>query len=201
MNGKKYLVTYILIEMDQEYKLLESQVRSTYGRVIYSHKTHEKCADILNDQAKTFKITEICLSALTTSSILAVILMEEQLIEIAAAIISTILLFLNLYAKEFNLLAIGERHTNTALVLLEIRDQILSLLIDIRIAKKNLNELMIERDGLNQKLVDTYKGAPRTNSKAYNKASQALKENEEFTFSDAELNDFLPDYLKNNENP
>ena len=26
---------------------LEGQLREQYGRVVYSHKTHEKCADIL----------------------------------------------------------------------------------------------------------------------------------------------------------
>lgn len=28
-------------------KILEGQLRESFGRVVYSHKTHEKCADIL----------------------------------------------------------------------------------------------------------------------------------------------------------
>ena len=30
-----------------ELSILEGQLRECYGRTVYSHKTHEKCADIL----------------------------------------------------------------------------------------------------------------------------------------------------------
>ena len=34
-------------EIDDYRRILEGQLRECYGRVVYSHKTHEKCADIL----------------------------------------------------------------------------------------------------------------------------------------------------------
>jgi hypothetical protein len=51
---------------------------------------------------------------------------------------------------------------------------------------------------LNEQLVNTYKGAPKTINKAYSMASKALKENEEFTFSDGEIDKFLPESLRRN---
>ncbi|MEH0992030.1 hypothetical protein V7J87_28835, partial [Klebsiella pneumoniae] len=33
--------------MNEDRLILEGQIRECYGRVVYSHKTHEKCADIL----------------------------------------------------------------------------------------------------------------------------------------------------------
>ena len=32
--------------MSEQKVLLESQIREIYGRVVYTHKTHEKCADV-----------------------------------------------------------------------------------------------------------------------------------------------------------
>ena len=46
--------------------------------------------------------------------------------------------------------------------------------------------------GLQVKLSKTYKGSPRTFYAAYAKAQTALKQNEELTFSDAEIDAFLP---------
>jgi hypothetical protein len=45
---------------------------------------------------------------------------------------------------------------------------------------------------LQNKLTKTYKGSPRTFSKAYKDAQKALKVNEELTFTDKEIDAFLP---------
>ncbi len=66
----------------------------------------------------------------------------------------------------------------------------------IRIGNKSIEQLQTIRDNLNEQLVNTYKGAPKTINKAYSLASKALKENEEFTFSDAEIDTFLPESLR-----
>jgi len=54
--------------MKEEFKLLESQIREIYGRVVYTHKTHEKSADILKRRNNYFKHLEIILSAITCAS-------------------------------------------------------------------------------------------------------------------------------------
>ena len=53
--------------------ILESQIREIYGRVIYTHKTHEKCADVLKTRHDWIKFAEIALSAATTTSVLVVL--------------------------------------------------------------------------------------------------------------------------------
>ncbi len=45
-------------------------------------------------------------------------------------------------------------------------------------------------------LSKTYKGSPRTYSKAYSVAQKALQINEELTFSDEEIDNFLPTPLR-----
>lgn len=181
--------------IEQKY-LLESQIREIYGRVIYTHKTHEKCADILKKRSDCLKFIEIALSSLTTTSILFVLLGDGSIFQFIAALFSTALLGLTLYSKDFNLLAIAEKHKQAALNILEIREKLLSLLVDIRIGNKDIESLQLTRDNLNKELINTYRGAPKTISQAYAMASRALKENEEFTFSDVEIDKFLPENLR-----
>ena len=182
--------------MREQEKMIESQVREIYGRVVYTHKTHEKCADLLKDRSDCLKIIEILLSALTTTSILVIIFGDGCLFQFLAALFSTILLCLSLYSKDFNLLALAEKHKQAALDVLEIREELLSLLVDIKIGNKPIEHFQTKRDELNARLVNTYRGAPKTINKAYQIASKALKENEEFTFSDEEIDKFLPESLR-----
>ena len=93
-------------------------------------------------------------------------------------------------------MALAEKHKQAALDILEIREKLLSLLVDIRIGNKDVSEYQLERDRLNEQLVTTYRGAPKTINKAYKIASRALQKNEEFTFSDEEIDKFLPESLK-----
>ena len=184
--------------MNAQNKLIESQIREIYGRVVYTHKTHEKCADLLKSRSDILKFIEITLSALTTTSILVVLIGDGRFFQIIATIFSTALLVLTLYSKDFNLLAIAENHKQAALNILEIREELLSLLVDIKIGNMEVELLQQKRDELNKQLVNTYRGAPKTINKAYQIASRVLKENEEFTFSDEEINKFLPESLRKN---
>ncbi|WP_445299886.1 hypothetical protein [Microcoleus sp. AT3-D2] len=45
---------------------------------MWTHKTHEKCADIYAAQLKALKTTEIVLSALTTTSLLTSIFVAQR---------------------------------------------------------------------------------------------------------------------------
>ena len=164
--------------------------------MVYTHKTHEKCADVLKNRSDGLKLAEILLSAATTTSVLVILFGDGKIFQFIAALFSTALLALTLYSKDFNLLAIAEKHKQAALDILEIREQLLSLLVDIRIGNKEIKQLQQIRDELNEKLINTYRGAPKTINKAYQIASKALKENEEFTFSDPEIDKFLPESLR-----
>ncbi|EKN7697690.1 hypothetical protein PYR42_004520, partial [Salmonella enterica subsp. enterica serovar Enteritidis] len=48
--------------------ILEGQLRECYGRVVYTHKTHEKCADILQKKLGCMKNLQLVLLAITTGS-------------------------------------------------------------------------------------------------------------------------------------
>ena len=52
-------------------RILEGQLRECFGRVVYSHKTHEKYVDILLSRLSTIKLWQIILSAIATGGFIA----------------------------------------------------------------------------------------------------------------------------------
>jgi hypothetical protein len=177
-------------------KIFEGQLRECFGRVVYSHKTHEKCADILIDQLSKIKLAQMILSALTTGGFIMAIASDEKWGNIAGVIISTILLIINAYTKDYDLGELAQKHKQSANDLLLIRENYISLITDIRMQETPIEKLQEKRDEILSELSAIYSGAPSTNYKAYKKAQEALKQGEDMTFSDDEIDAFLPKELK-----
>lgn len=176
-------------------KTLESQLREMYGRAAYTHKTHEKMADIYVLRYRIIKSVEIWLSALATGSLLLAVFGDSREGMIVGAVLSTVLLGLTLYFKEAGLGEQAQKHTVVASKLWGVREALLSLLVDMNDGRE-MEEVRSERDRLNSALEDIYKGAPRTSSKAYSDAQQALKVSEDLFFTDDELDKLLPKKLR-----
>jgi len=175
---------------------LIAQLRECYGRVAYSTKAHEKCADIYHQRLGRLKLWQIILAAVTTGGLITTIFGEAGVATIIAAITSTILLALNTYTKEHDLGELAQKHANAASDLWDIRESYLSLLTDLVAHDADLAHIREERDRLQEALKNAYQGAPRTITKAYKLAQEALKINEELTFSDAEIDNLLPEALR-----
>jgi len=180
--------------------IIVAQIRECFGRVIYSHKTQEKCADIVFKIHKNLKLAQILVSAVVTTSLLLKIFGDNQISLFVAAILSTILFGISMYMKDYDLGEIAQKHTNSANELWDIRETYLSLLIDIKANQLSVNQVLNQRDILQKRLANVYSGSPRTNYKAYKEASKALKINEELTFSDKEIDAFLPKELHRTNN-
>ena len=77
-----------------------------------------------------------------------------------------------------------------------IREKYLSLITDLRMGEKPIEALQKERDDLLNELHSVYSGAPSTTYQAYKKAQEALQQFEEMTFSEKEIDAFLPKELR-----
>lgn len=183
-------------------QILEGQLRESFGRVVYSHKTHEKCADILISLHNKIKISQIVLSALVTGGLISSLFEFEFLMPwkqigiFVTVILSTALLVLNSYTKDYDLGAIAQKHRQAGSDLWMVREKYLSLLIDLRTKAISCDEIRTRRDNLIEELHAVYQGAPSTNWRAYRAAQKALRELEDMTFSDDEIDAFLPKELK-----
>lgn len=174
---------------------LEGQLREMYGRAAYTHKTHEKMADGYICHYRHIKTVEIALSAVAASSLLIAVFGDSKIATIIGAVLSTIQLGLTLYFKEATLGEQAQKHTAVGSKLWGVREALLSLLVDMHDGRP-VEEVRSERDRLNALLEDIYKGAPRTNNKAYAAAQRALKTDQELFFTDEELNHMLPKRLR-----
>ena len=72
---------------------LEGQLRECFGRVVYSHKTHEKNAEIFIKRLSRIKFWQIVLSAITTGGCILVLLGAGLIGSIIASILSALRLF------------------------------------------------------------------------------------------------------------
>lgn len=175
---------------------LEAQLRENYGKIVYSHKTQEKCADILTVRNNWIKNLQIILSALITTGLLVRVFKGQEWALIVSIILSAIQFGFTSFLKEYNLGETIQKHSTAALELFDIREKYLSLLTDLK-ANLLTPDLIIERrNELHEDLSKTYKGSPRTFSKAYKEAQNALQLNDELTFTDEEIDKFLPNVLR-----
>ncbi len=183
-------------DLSTSIQVLEGQLRECFGRVVYSHKTHEKCADILQQRLSRLKLLQIVLSVITTGGFVSVLFGVETIGSIIASAVSAALLGLNIYMKGEDLGALVRNHRETASEIWLIREKYQSLITDLVIGEKASEAIQEKRDLLMENLHSVYSSAPRTTYKAYKKAQQALKYSEDMTFSDEEIDAFLPSELK-----
>lgn len=138
------------------------------------------------------KTAQIVLAALSAGGFLATIAGIGFAGQLAGVIVSTVLLAVNAYTKDYDLGEIAQKHKHAAADIWLIRERYLSLLTDIMIGERSLSDLQTTRDDLTTSLHAVYRGAPCTTPRAYTKARDALQVVEELTFSDKEIDEFLP---------
>jgi len=184
------------IEAQEKQSELVFQIRELYGRVTYTHKVHEKCADIYFRRSHTMKIVQIVLSALTTGSLLLAIFGDGKIGTLIGAAFSTGLFGLNLYLKDFDFGELSQKHIAVAARLWNIRELYLSLITDLTTGKISSKKAMEKRDSIQEQLSSIYLNSPRTINQAYEQAQKALKIEEEMTFSCEEIDRLLPEALR-----
>src|SRR5438094_6410151 len=146
-SGGKYLELTSRSNGDSAARhVLEGQLRESYARVVYSHKTHEKCADILLARQSTIKLWQIILSALTTGGFISTFFGSGNVGAAIGVVLSTALLVLNAYTKDYDLGELAQKHRQAANDIWLIRERYLSLLTDIASGSKTIESLQQERD-------------------------------------------------------
>lgn len=173
---------------------LESQIREAYGRIVYTETCHYKKISRLHKLNNNIKVWQIILSAIATTGFFITIFSDDKVASVLGAIISLLLLMLNSYVKNFNLVEIAIEHKLAADALWKIREEYVSLLTDFEIL--NIETIMKKRNELQNRTADIYSTSPQTDSKSYKEAQKALKTEEEQTFSEKEIDVMLPNSIR-----
>lgn len=167
-------------------------IRESFGRVVYSYKTYEKEYEIQDCYSHRLKLANLVILSIGSSGILSSLIADSHMVLTLGAIFIFLGLALAIFQMSFNPEERAYRYKQTAHQLWQVRERYTCLIADIMSDKVSEVENVAKRDQLLCDLDLIYKNSLPTSSKAYQKASVALKKNEEFTFSDAEINKFLP---------
>lgn len=178
---------------------LLAQVREAFGRVVYSHKTHEKQADICFSKHRWQQGVLIALTAISSGTFLVAVvglLDDPVLTSLATSSIALLVTWISLGAKTFRFADESDAHRGIASRLWDVRESYISLISDLMSGDISDEEARARRDELQEATRATYADAPRTSSKAFSRAQEGLKHNEEMTFTPREIDLFLPEGLR-----
>ncbi|MHC1692232.1 MAG: SLATT domain-containing protein [Sphaerochaetaceae bacterium] len=178
----------------QHNEALKTQIREAYGRIVYTYTTHLKKMNRLDKNNRCIKYTQIGLSAISTGGFLGSIITNQVVMTFIGGIFSTVLLFTNLYFKDFNLAEESKQHRIAADNLWLIREQYISLLTDFDAFSEN--DIIAKRDDLQKLTFEIYNKSPKTDVKSYKAAQRALKFEEEQFFAPEEIDKILPVHLR-----
>lgn len=178
--------------MIENYKMLEDVVRDSYASVVWSHKIQEKQADIYAEKFKKMETVNIGAASLTSVGIVALIFTDPLWLKLASALISFATVYITAYFKSFDLQKFITSHKAAANKLIAVRDQYKVLLTEIKLKVDSVENLLSRYKELVEKTDAIYLEAPTTTDEAVDKASEALKVKKDNTFTDAEIDSFLP---------
>jgi hypothetical protein len=178
---------------------LLAQVRESFGRVVYSHKTREKQADICFTKHRWQQGVLIALTAVSSGTFLVAVVGlfgDSALTSLVTSFIALLVTWISLGAKNFRFADESDAHRGVASQLWDIRESYISLISDLMSGGISDEQARTRRDELQEATRGAYADSPRTTSKAYTRAQEGLKHNEEMTFSGNEIDLFLPEALR-----
>ena len=179
-----------------EYQVLLDIVRQTFASVVWTHKIQEKQADIYNERYELIETSNIVIVSVTACGIISLVFTDQLWIKIGASLLSLLTIAISVYDKTFNLRDLGARHKIAANKLISVRNELLQIMADIHVHKDSVDTINSHYQELVVRLNKIYSEIPTTTSKAVERASDALKKNEEFTYSEEEIDRFLPPTLR-----
>lgn len=181
---------------------LLAQVREAFGHVAYTHKTHEKQADICFTKHRWQQGVLIALTAVSSGTFLVAVVSQfasTTVTSLVTSAVAVLVTWVTLAAKTFRFHEEAEAHRDVASRLRDVRESYVSLIADLMSGEIADADARARRDELQEATREVYAVAPRTTPGAYERAKEGLKNNEELTFSSRELDLLLPEALRLNE--
>lgn len=172
------------------------QVRECFGKVSWSHKTHECQASIYFSYHNILLWCRIVFSVLAAGSGI-VSLLTETTASVITAVSSTVVLTIDLVFKDHSFADRAVAHQATATRLWRIRESYFSLIAELMSEKRTDGDVKMqsEIEKLADQLHDVYLASPRTTPMAYAQASKKLKLGE-CCCTDEEIDGLLPSGLR-----
>lgn len=180
---------------------LIANIRESFGRVVYSHKIHEKERERQSALSALSKWVNITLGAVTLGGLVAALTQAASWALWLSVGVGTLNVGYMLAQLSFDPLRRAGLHRAAAKQLLGVRNSYQALIADLEGGFLTADEAREKRDELEVLADDAYRLAPDTSRWAYRRAKRSLKVEEDMTFSTSEIDAFLPEGLRSgNEN-
>ena len=184
------------MEMENKYQLLLDVVRQNFASAVWTHKIQEKQADIYGENYSSLESLNILAASLTSCGIVSTIFCENLFAKIITALLSFVTLSITTYFKSFDIKNMEKQCKDTANRLVVVRNDLLHIIAEIHMKSRSVDEINHDYIQIINTLNKIYVEAPSTTQKAVERASEALKTNNEYTYTEEEIDNFLPPTLR-----
>lgn len=179
-----------------------SIVRQSFANTVFTHKVQEVAAENAGVLALKVKIANIGIVALALIMLLLQVANPSNLVfsYLGSGITAGEIIFL-IVQLTFNFEQIALSHKSSALKYMQLRDKYRSLIVDIMNEQVSQDIITDRRNSLQAEYQVISDLAPQTGTKEYTEAQKRLHTagasgEEHYTWSDAEINQFLPEHLR-----
>lgn len=175
--------------------VLEYRARHLYANIVWTHKIHEKQADIYSAERKGVDRWGMVCTALAGCGIFASTFIDAKLLNILSCVVSAFAIYFELKSHMACYEDLIAGQIASARKFLALRDEMLDLLAALHFegaSPKTVADALFRMEASYAEACD---GAPRTTRKAVRNASAALGKGEE-TYTEDEIDSLLPEYLR-----
>lgn len=169
--------------------------RELYGRVVFTHKTHEQEREIWSRKVSWMNRINIDLAGLTTFLAVLSASIPQTVALIATAVSAGATVCFTVWQSSSDPSSKEAKHRVVAKELLWIREQLLLLITNCHVSTFPPDHLQKCLEVITRELTAVYKFAPDTSPEAYGAAEKMIKDGH-FTFSDDEIDAMLPTELR-----
>lgn len=182
-------------QKDSERVLLLAQARECFGKVAWSHQTHECQANLCRIYHCCWLGVRIGLAGFV--SVLAIIesLVDTTWMLWCMAVVSGAHMIADLVFRIVNYFGASLRHRDTATDLWRIREKYQSIINALKSEHANIDIERERMEAIADELKAIYANAPRTQDLAYKQATKRLH-SEACTCTDEEIDRLLPPKLR-----
>lgn len=170
---------------------LLAEVKETFGRVAYTHKTHEKEAEAQTRTVRHIKLANLTIIGVTAASALIAPLVGSVLAAWIAVLSALVGLVFAAFQLSFDPAGSATSHRLAAKAYLQLRNDYRALIADVDANDLTAERLRSRRDELGRRMTALEQSAAQTSPHAYEAAREALRGTEELTFSNDEYRHLL----------
>ncbi len=178
-----------------------SIVRQNFANTVFTHKVQEVAAEFQDKKAFKVKIGNVVLVSLVLITLVLSVSTVNPIFGYLGISLSVIEIIFLIFQLSFKFEDKTILYKNSALKYLGLRNAYTSLITDIINESISDREIINKRDDLLREYQILCDLAPQTGREEYEEAQKRLNEkgvvqNEDFTWSDEEIDRFLPKELK-----